>query len=64
MADLSPNSPQTNTVLDLMGFDPVNFESIRTNSGLTTEALSSMLMLLELENKITSQAGGNYQRLI
>ena len=64
MADLSPNSPQTNTVLDLMGFDPVNFESIRTNSGLTTEALSSMLMLLELENKITSLAGGNYQRLI
>ena len=64
MADVSPNSPQTNTVLDLMGFDPVNFESIRTNSGLTTEALSSMLMLLELENKITSLAGGNYQRLI
>ena len=46
MADLSTNSPQTNTVLDLMGFDPVNFESIRTNSGLTTEVLSSMLMLL------------------
>ena len=64
MPDVSPNSPQTNTVLDLMGFDPVNFESIRTNSGLTTEALSSMLMLLELENKITSLAGGNYQRLI
>ena len=64
MPDVSPNSPQTNTVLDFMGFDPVNFESIRTNSGLTTEALSSMLMLLELENKITSLAGGNYQRLI
>ena len=64
MPDVSANSLQTNTVLDLMGFDLVNFESIRTNSGLTTEALSSMLMLLELENKITSLAGGNYQRLI
>ena len=64
LADLSPNSLQTNTVLDFMGFDPINFESIRTNSGLTTEVLSSMLMLLELENKITSLAGSNYQRLI
>ena len=64
MADLSPNSPQTNTLLDLMGFDPVHFESIRTNSGLTSEVLSSMLKLLELENKITSLAGSNYQRLI
>ena len=64
MPDVSPNSLQTNTVLDLMGFDPVNFENIRTNSGLTTEVLSSMLMLLELENKVTSLAGGNYQRLI
>ena len=64
LVDLSANSLQANTVLDLMGFDPVNFERIRTNSGLTTEVLSSMLMLLELENKITSLAGGNYQRLV
>ena len=63
-ADLSPNSPQTNTVLDLMGFDPINFEQLRSLSGLTTEALSSMLMLLELENKIKSLAGGHYQRLV
>ena len=64
LADLSPNSVQANTVLDLMGFDPVNFENVRTLSGLTTETLSSMLMLLELENKITSLAGAHYQRLI
>jgi DNA processing protein len=63
MADLSTNRLETNTVLGLMGFDPINFEQILTSSGLTTEALSSMLMLLELENKITSLAGGNYQRL-
>jgi len=30
---------------------------------LTTEALSSMLMMLELESKITTLAGGQYQRL-
>lgn len=64
LADLAPNSPQTNTVLGLMGFDAISFEQLRTSTSLTTEALSSMLMLLELENKIKSLAGGHYQRLI
>ena len=64
LADLAPNSPQANTVLDLMGFDTISFEQLRTTTRLTTEALSSMLMLLELENKIKSLAGGHYQRLV
>jgi DNA processing protein len=54
---------EPNTVLDCMGFDPINFETLLTISGLTTEALSSMLMVLELENKITTLAGGKYHRL-
>jgi DNA processing protein len=54
---------EPNTVLTCMGFDPINFETLRTLSGLTTEALSSMLMVLELESKITTLAGGKYQRL-
>jgi DNA processing protein len=56
-------SSEPNTVLACMGFDPINFETLRTLSGLTTEALSSMLMVLELESKITTLAGGKYQRL-
>jgi DNA processing protein len=55
---------EANAVLACMGFDPINFESLRTLSGLTTEALSSMLMVLELESKITTLAGGKYQRLV
>jgi DNA processing protein len=47
-----------------MGFDHVNFETLLSLTGLTTEALSSMLMLLELENRITTLAGGRYQRLV
>lgn len=54
---------EPNTVLASMGFDPINFETLRTLSGLTTEALSAMLMVLELENKITTLSGGKYQRL-
>jgi DNA processing protein len=55
---------EASSVLGCMGFDAINFESILESSGLTTEALSSMLTLLELEGKISKLAGGNYQRLI
>lgn len=51
-------------LLASMGFDAINFETILTISGLTAEALSSMLMVLELEGKVATLAGGKYQRLI
>ena len=55
---------EIDTLLAAMGFDPISFEALLEISGLTTEALSSMLMLLELEGKLATLAGGNYQRLI
>ena len=55
---------QANTVIAYMGFDAINFETLLTMTGLTTEALSSMLMLLELENKVAVLTGGRYQRLV
>ena len=58
------NQAKPNTVLGFMGFDPINFETILTVSGLTTEALSAMLMVMELEGKITTLSGGKYQRLV
>jgi DNA processing protein len=64
MVNVSAMPAEPNTVLAYMGFDPVNFETLLSLSGLTTEALSSMLMLLELENRITTLAGGRYQRLV
>lgn len=64
MSEISQNSTESNTVLDCMGFDPVNFETLLIVSGLTTEALSAMLMVMELEGKITTLSGGKYQRLI
>lgn len=47
-----------------MGFDAISFESLLKKSRLTAEALSSMLMVLELESKVTTLAGSRYQRLI
>jgi DNA processing protein len=57
-------SPEVNTALTLMGFDAINFDVLQQRTALTTEALSAMLMVLELEGKITVLAGNQYQRLI
>ena len=64
-ADISiGTAPETNTVLGLMGYDAINFEVLQQLTGLTTEALSAMLMMLELDSKITVLKGSQYQRLV
>ena len=54
---------EANTVLDLMGYDAINFDALQQLTALTTEALSAMLMMLELDSKITVLKGSQYQRL-
>ena len=46
-----------------MGYDPVSTEALLERSGLTSDRLSAMLLMLELENKIASLPGGRYQRI-
>jgi DNA processing protein len=55
---------KSNAVLDLMGFEAISFDALQRLTALTTEALSAMLMMLELDNKVTALAGNQYQRLI
>ena len=55
---------EVNTTLTLMGFDAISFDVLQQRAALTTDALSAMLMMLELEGKITVLAGNQYQRLI
>lgn len=64
LAHSGTDSPQANTVLTSMGFDPIDFDTLQSLTRLTTEVLSSILMLLELENKVTVLAGGKYHRLV
>lgn len=54
---------ETDTILDLMGFDPINMETLMERGNLTSDALSATLLMLELENKIASLPGGRYQRI-
>lgn len=46
-----------------LGFDPVSTDMLVERSGLTPDALSAMLLMLELEGKVASLPGGRFQRI-
>ncbi len=47
-----------------LGFDPLDLDSLSHRSGLTIEALSAILLQLELDGRVTTLAGGMYQRIV
>lgn len=49
-------------LLDLMGYDAVSIDQLVQRSGLTPQEVSSMLLVLELDNYVVSSAGGRYTR--
>jgi len=50
-------------LLSIIAFDPLSADEIASQSGLTIDQVSSMLLILELEGLIESQPGGRYSRL-
>ncbi len=62
--DLKPGlDPESTKLLDVMGYDPVSSDVLVERSGLTIDKLSSMLVLLELNDFIQSAPGGCYVRI-
>jgi DNA processing protein len=49
-------------LLDKMGFDPCDVDTLIARSGLTPEAVTAALLELELEGKVAGLPGGLYQR--
>ena len=56
-------SKHTHPIFNQLGFDPVGLDSLSQRSGLTIEALSAILLQLELDGLVTTLPGGLYQRL-
>ena len=50
-------------LVDALGFDPQTPEELAAKTGLTIEQVSSMLLILELQERIESLPGGTYSRL-
>ena len=46
-----------------LGYDPIEIDRLTAKSGLTAEAVSSMLLLLELEGQVESLPGNRYVRI-
>ncbi len=61
--DAADLDPEHERVLTLMGFDPVAHDELLQRTGLTVEALSSILVLLELNGRVALLSHGRYQRL-
>lgn len=60
-----PNTSGAGTgLLQYMGYDPCTIDSLAERTGLTAEAISAMLLTLELEGKVGSLPGAMYQRIM
>jgi DNA processing protein len=53
----------SSALLDHLGYDPVDVDTLCVRSGLTIAELSAMLLTLELEGRISALPGGLYQRI-
>ncbi|NJN39997.1 MAG: DNA-protecting protein DprA [Gammaproteobacteria bacterium] len=50
-------------LLECMGHDPCNVDTLCARSGLTPDKVSAILLQLELEGRVMSLPGGGYQRV-
>lgn len=56
------DDPEYKRLLDSMGHDPVSVDRLVDQTGLTVDAVSSMLLILELDGQVESGVGGVYCR--
>ncbi|HEY4373491.1 MAG TPA: DNA-processing protein DprA [Burkholderiales bacterium] len=61
--DTSALDPAQESLLEHLGYDPVTVDQLAERSGLTVDALSAMLLQLELDGSIAQLPGGKIQRL-
>jgi DNA processing protein len=50
-------------LLDALGFDPVDVDALVVRTGFKPEAVSSMMLILELEGHVQAATGGRYSRV-
>ena len=60
---LSLSPPEPDLILDAMDAAPMTADSIALRCGLTLDALSAKLLMLELEGRVATLPGGRYQKL-
>jgi len=51
-------------LLDALGFDPADLDLMVVRTGFKPEAVSSMMLILELEGHVQAAPGGRYSRVV
>ncbi len=51
-------------LLDALGFDPADLDTLVVRTGFKPEAVSSMVLILELEGHVQAAPGGRYSRVV
>ena len=51
-------------LLDALGFDPADLDVLVARTGFRAEAVSSMMLILELEGHVQAAPGGRYSRVV
>jgi DNA processing protein len=51
-------------LLDALGFDPADLDMLVGRTGFKAEAVSSMMLILELEGHVQAAPGGRYSRVV
>jgi DNA processing protein len=51
-------------LLDALGFDPADIDLLVVRTGFKPEAVSSMMLILELEGHVQAAPGGRYSRVV
>lgn len=54
--------PEYRLLLDALGFNPATADALAARTGLTPQAVSSMLLILELKGEVEALAGGRFAR--
>jgi DNA processing protein len=65
-AGAAPPRPLDNDyeiLLDALGFTPTGIDEIVESTGLSSESVASMLLILELEGRVEVSPGGRYSRV-
>lgn len=62
-AAASPVDAQEAALLQHLGFDPCDIDTLAARSGLASDVVSALLTQFEIDGRIATMPGGKYQRL-
>jgi DNA processing protein len=60
---LPPLDKAYKILLDALAFEPASVDSLSERTGLNSESITSMLLILELEGHVAPHPGGRYSRM-